>query len=181
VPGAGCRGDGALVPWHPGPGTRRPVWHLAPGTRHPLDDSRFCKMLAKLVAEAGGAIHLAHQLMVGHAGEEVVAARREIALGRPLLALERDVGLLVVLGKALKKRADAVAGGVLGGERDEEEADAEIGDLVEPEWVRLVLPLERRGVVEGEARLREALADLGREGLERTPLGGRELAPEQVG
>ena len=74
-----------------------------------------------------------------------------------------------------------MAGSVLQRERDEDEADAQQAQLVPGDRVLLVEPLERGRVVESKPRLGEALADLGAEGLCRPALGGRKLAPQQVG
>src|SRR5712691_8006911 len=99
-------------------------------------------------------------LVVGHTREEVVAPGRDVRIRRPLLPLQSHVALLMAVLEIIEQHRHAVAGGVLEGERDEDEANAELAELVPGDRVLLVVPLEGRGVVEGKSSLRESLADL---------------------
>src|SRR5260370_21034971 len=106
-------------------------------------------------------------LVVGHAREEVVAPGRDVSVRRPLFPLQRHVALLLALLEIVEQHRHAVAGCVLEGERDEDEADAELAKLVPGDRLLLVVPFKRRRIVEGEASPRESLLHLAPELLSR--------------
>src|SRR6266508_3313640 len=111
-------------------------------------DGFLSELLVELRAEPRRAHDLAHELVVGHAGEVVVAARRDVIADLPLLLLELDVGLLLLVFQPLEQLGEAVAGGVLRREGDEEEPVPEVAELGEGDRVGVVEPLERRRPVE---------------------------------
>src|SRR6202011_4006185 len=145
-----------------------------------LDDLDGLQVLVHLVAEAGHMEVLSHVVVVRHACEEVVAARRDRVSTVPFAALEVDVAVLLPGLHRLQQGAETMTHRVLGGEGDEYEAHAHLGELIEGHRGALVEPLEGRRVVEREARLGEALADLLVEAFGGAAFGGRELAPEKV-
>src|SRR5438045_1440383 len=144
------------------------------------DYFRDLQVFVELTVESGCSVHVPEVMVVRHPGEKVMAARGDIDAVRPLLALQGHVALFLLPHQVVKEHRHAVAGGVLQRERDEDEAHAELTELVPGDGILLVLPLERGRVVEREARLGKALADLGAELLGRPTVGGRELAPQQV-
>src|SRR5213593_31373 len=146
-----------------------------------LDDLRDLQALVDVLAEPSRSVHVAHVLVVRNPGEEVMRAGRDVGAVRPLAALQVHVTLFLLCLEASQQRRHAVPRRVLHGERDEDEPDAEQTQLVPRDGVLLVEPLERGRVVEREARLRKALADLGAERLRRPALGRRKLAPQEVG
>src|SRR5438093_4895480 len=119
---------------------RSPLRWLEPADSRALDDR--LRFLVLEPAQPRGAQHLAHQLVVRHAREEVVAARGDVVARRPFLPLEVDVRPLIVLLEALKELAERVAHRVLRRERDEDEPIAERAELAEPGRIRFVEPLE---------------------------------------
>src|ERR1700693_5242379 len=145
-----------------------------------LDDLRYLEVLVHAFAKPRRPVLLADVLVIWHTCEEVVAAGWEVGAVRPLLALKRHVALLLVLLQVLEQHRHAVPGRVLKGERDEDEADAQLAELRPRDGVLLVEPFEGRRIVEGESRLGKPLANLGAELLRRPALGGGELAPQQV-
>src|SRR5207244_12715692 len=111
----------------------------------------LAELLVKYRAEPRRTQYLAHELVVRDTGEEMVALRRDVVALMPFLALERDVGVLLLVAQALEQLREFVAVGVLSGERDEEELVAELAELREGDRVGIVEPLEGRRPVEGEA------------------------------
>src|SRR5919199_2356159 len=107
--------------------------------------------LVHAVAEPRGAVHAAHQVVVRHAREQVVAAAGEVPVVGPFLVLEVDIGLLLVPLEALEQVAEAEAVGVDRGQRDEQEAVAEPTELLEAQRIRVEVPLEGPRPVEREA------------------------------
>src|SRR2546427_2024864 len=155
-----------------------PFLERADSTRA-LDDG--LRLLLVELAEPRRPQHLAHDLVVRNAGEEMVAAGRDVFAGRPFFPLQLDVRALVVRGEALEELAEGVAHRVLRGERDEDEPVAEVAELTEAGGVRLVEPLERARPVERERRVREAAVHLFGETLGRAAVRVRELGPHEVG
>src|SRR5712692_6290613 len=119
-------------------------------------------------------------LVVGHAREEVMAPGRDVGILRPLLSLKRHVALLLPELEIFQQDRHALTGRVLESESDEDETDTEIAQLIPGDRVLLVLPFERRRVVERKARPGKALADLPAELLCRSALRGRKLTPQKV-
>src|SRR5688572_1951597 len=143
-------------------------------------DTLLRKLLLELRAETRAAEGLAHELVVRDAREEVVALGRHVLAGRPFLALQVDVRLLLRLLHALEQVRQAERRRVLRAQRDEHELVAELAELREGDRIGVVEPLERARPVEGEPRLREAAADSIGEALDRLALRRRELAPHKV-
>src|SRR5439155_16236182 len=146
-----------------------------------LYDLGYLQVFAKLPVQARGAVLVPDMLVVRDTCEEMVAACRNVRAVGPFLPLQGHVTLFLFLLQVVEQDRHAVARGVLKGQRDEDESDTELSEVVPGDRILLVVPLERRRVVEGEARLRKALADLSTELLCRSAVGGRELAPQQVG
>src|SRR5438874_4710243 len=138
-------------------------------------------LLVHAGAEARGAIHAAHHVVVGHAREQVVTAAGQVLIGCPLPALEVDICFLVALAESLQQLAETETVGVYGGQGNEQEPVTELAKLLVTQRVRVEMPLEGARPVEGEAGLGEALAHFGGEGLDRRALGGGELTPDQIG
>src|SRR3981189_1238082 len=99
-----------------------------------------------------------------------MASRRDVGVLRPLLGLERHVALLRLVIKSYEQHRHAVSGRMLQGERDEDEAHAQLAELIPGDRVLLVVPLEGRRVIEREPRTPESLADLRAELLCRPSL-----------
>src|ERR1700694_430552 len=145
------------------------------------DYLRHLEVLVHLLAEPRRAVLLPDVLVIGHAGKEVVAARGNVGVGSPLLALQRHVALLLVVFEVVEQARHAVSGCVLQRERDEDEPDAKFAEVVPGDRILLVVPLERRRVVEGEPRLWKSLSNLRAKLLSRRALRGWELAPQEIG
>src|SRR5438309_4314351 len=138
-------------------------------------------MLVHVFAQARSPVLLPDVLVVRHAREQVVTPGRDVGVVRPLLSLQRHVALLFVVLQAIEQDRHAMSGRVLEREGDEDEAHAEVGQVIPSDGVLLVVPLERRRVIERKARSRETLANLAAELLCRAALGGRKFAPQEVG
>src|SRR3954454_1955847 len=110
----------------------------------------------------------------------MVALSRDVA-AVPFAALQLDVALLLALGHRGEQLAEAVAHRVLAAKRDEDELEPELAELGEGHRVGVLEPLERRGPIERELSVGEALLNLGCPGFHGLPIGGRELAPHEVG
>src|SRR5438132_11584650 len=89
-----------------------------------------------------------------------MAAGGEIAAFLPFLFLQLDIAVLLLLAHLPQQDAEAVSGGVLRSQGDEDELHAHFAQLGESHGIRVVEPLEARRPVEGETRLWEAAADL---------------------
>src|SRR5207237_9048228 len=94
--------------------------------------------------QARRVVGLAEEVVVGHAAELVMRARRDVDAISELATLELDVALLLALGHRGQERGEAVAGGVLAAEGDEDEPEAEVAQLRERQRVGIHEPLERR-------------------------------------
>ena len=81
-------------------------------------------------------------VVIGDTGEEVVRPGRDVRTVSPLLALQSHVTLFLVVLEVVEQGRHAVAGGVLKGEGDEDEAHAEQPQLLPRDGVLLVEPLE---------------------------------------
>src|SRR5467141_3340853 len=108
-----------------------------------------------------------------------------MALGRdvrsvPLLSLQSHVAVFLLRFEILEKDRHAMTRGMLQRQGDEDESDTELAEVVPCHGILLVEPLERRGVIKSEASLREPLADLDAELLNRPTLRGWKLAPQEV-
>src|SRR5688572_29035643 len=164
--------------------SRPPASGVAPAprsnSRSGSYDTFLRKLLLELRAKTRAAERLAHELVVRDAREEVVALGGHVLAGRPLLALQIDVRLLLRLLHALEQVRQAERRRVLRAQRDEHELVAELAELRESDRVGVVEPLERARPVEREPRLREAAAHLIGEALDRLALRRRELAPHKV-
>src|SRR4051812_42602170 len=101
----------------------------------------------------------------------MVASGRHVVADLPLLLLQLDVRLLLLIAQTLKQLREAVAVRVLRRQRDEEEAVPQLAELREGDRVGIVEPLEGRRPVEREARLGEAPMDLAREFFRRPAVG----------
>src|SRR5260370_3033749 len=69
---------------------------LSGGDPYSLHDLCHFEVLVHLLTQASRPVLLADVLVVGHAGEEVVATRRDVGVGRPLLALGGHVALFLL-------------------------------------------------------------------------------------
>src|SRR5450631_4851076 len=134
-------------------------------------------MLVHGLAEARRTILLAHVLVIRDAREQVVALGRDVRPA-PLLALQRHVALFLLRLEVVEEDRHAVPGRMLQGEGDEDEAHTELTQIVPGDRALLVVPLERGRIVESEASLGKALADLAAELLRRPTLSRGELAPQ---
>src|SRR5579859_2754213 len=104
-----------------------------------------------------------------------MAAGRDVGAVLPFLALQRHVALFLLLLQVVQQQRHATAGRMLQRQRDEYESDPKLAQIVPRDGVLLVEPLERRRVVERKASLREPLANLCGELLDRSALRGRKL------
>src|SRR5260370_15517987 len=73
-----------------------------------LDDAVLGELLDELLAEPGGIVGLAHQVVVGHAREEMMVLSGEVLPLLELLPLQRDVPVLLVLLHRLEQDAKHV-------------------------------------------------------------------------
>src|SRR6185503_3331162 len=97
-----------------------------------------------------------------------------------LQALERPLGLLLVLHELLHEVPHRVHRGVGSEEGDEDEAIPELAELAEGERVAVLVPPERGGVVEGEGQVRVGLLHRARELDGGSPVRVRQLGPDEV-
>src|SRR5204862_910241 len=105
-----------------------------------------------------------------------------MALGRvtDLRLLEAPLRLFLVAHQLLHRVPDRVRGRVGRVERDEDELVAERAQLLEGEWMRILVPAEGGRVVEGQRQVRMRLAHRLGEGHRRLARRVRQLAPDQV-
>ena len=105
-----------------------------------------------------------------------------VALGRvvDLHPLEAPLGLFLVLGQLVHGVPDRVHRGVGTVERDEDEPIAELPQLPEGQGVGILVPAERRGVVERQRQARVRLLHGSGELDGRSAVGAGQLAPDQV-
>src|SRR5262249_33215380 len=122
----------------------------------------------------------AHQVVVGNAREQVVAARGYVQVRRELRSLQRDVAVLLVRTQALQQLAEPETVGMDRRQRDEDEAIAQLAELTPADRLGGFVPLERARPVEREARLGKPLVDFGRKRFGGLAVGVGELAPDQV-
>src|SRR5438105_13825460 len=71
-------------------------------------DGFLAQLLVKFHAEPRRTHHRAHELVVRHAAEEVVAACRDVVPDLPLLLLQLDVRLLLLRLKPLEELREPV-------------------------------------------------------------------------
>src|SRR5207249_11683552 len=109
--------------------------------RMPLHDLRNLEMLVHVLAQPRRPVLAADMVVVGHAREEVMRARGDVATVGPLLALQVHVALFLLLLQVAQQHRHAMARSVPESEGDAAEADAEQPTLIPRDRVLLVAPL----------------------------------------
>src|SRR5438034_10456405 len=110
--------------------------------RMPLNDLRNFEMLVHVLAQPRRPVLAADMVVVGHAREEVMGARGDVATVGPLLPLQVHVALFLLLHQVAQQYRHAMTGRMLESERDEDEANAEQSKLIPRDRVLLVEPFE---------------------------------------